>query len=599
VWVIDFETDAIVGNPTVRPPIPCGVATKRPGYKSRYFAWGHPSDNTCTFEDAKNHLGEIVASGAPLLFHNAKFDLAILNKYFGLYPAPERIHDTMFLIFLADPYADTFSLKPSSERLLGIPPEEQDELRDWILAHVDGATEKNFGAYISYAPGNIVAPYAKGDVDRTLSLYQAFHDKVPLEAYDRERRLLKTVMESEKRGVRLDQAALEEDMGNLEASLVRAEEGVRGFLKADDINLDSGMQLAEALESSGLCRPLPRTPTGRRSTARNALLGAITHPDLRGLLVYRAAVSHLLSNFGRPWVELGKEYNGRLHPDWNQVRTSRGDDVRGTRTGRLSCGKPNFQNMPNEYDIEIPEGLAELPLMRQYLLPDKGMVWGKRDYSQQELRILAHFSEGRLFERYQADPRIDAHTETSALVTHHTGLELPRKDIKIIGFSIIYGAGLQKLCEQLGRPYDEAASMRSAYFKALPEIKPLMEECSRIGRSGGKIITWGGREYPVEPPRIDKRNGRMMDFSYKLLNYLIQGSAGDCTKEAICRWEADKGNGQFLATVHDEINIQFPRESAKQDMAKLRTAMEGIEFDVKMLSDGFVGKNWAHLEGVE
>jgi len=202
--------------------------------------------------------------------------------------------------------------------------------------------------------------------------------------------------------------------------------------------------------------------------------------------------------------------------------------------------------------------------MRQYLLPDDGMVWLKRDYSQQELRILAHFSEGRLFQRYVMNPRIDAHQDTSALVTEHTGLELPRKDIKIIGFSIIYGAGLTKLSEQLGRPYDEASRMKAAYFKALPEIKPLMDACSQRGRSGGLIETWGGREYPVEPPRMSKE-GRMMDFSYKLLNYLIQGSAGDCTKEAICRWqEGDRCGGQFLATVHDEVNIQAPKELAKK-----------------------------------
>jgi len=595
MWVIDFETDAIIGNPTVRPPKPCGVATKRPGYKSRYFSWGHPSGNTSSYEIAKAHLQEIHASGSPVLFHNAKFDLAVMAEYFGITFDPMRVHDTMFLVFLADPYADTFSLKPSSERLLGIPPDEQDDLRIWILNHVPEATEKTWGAYISAAPAEIVAPYARGDVDRTLALYQTFHDKVPQAAYDRERRLLPVIMASERRGVRVDQEKLETDMAALEAALVRCEEQTLRLLKSPGLNLDSGMQLAEALERSGMCNELPRTPTGRRSTARDALMGAISNPDLRALLVYRGALSHCLANFGRPWQQLVAEYNGRLHPDWNQVRQARGDEVKGTRTGRLSCGKPNFQNMPNEYTIDIPTGYPELPIMRQYILPDKGMVWLKRDYSQQELRILAHFSEGRLYQRYVEDPRIDAHTETGALVLETTGQELPRKEIKIIGFSIIYGAGLTKLAQQLGKSYEEAAQMKAAYFLALPEIKPLMRSCSDRGRSGQVIQTWGGREYPVEPPRLVQ--GRMMDFSYKLLNYLIQGSAGDCSKEAICRWEeAEKYGGEFLATVHDEINIQAPKGEQNQAMASLRGAMEGIEFDVQMLSDGFVGKNWATLE---
>ena len=593
MWVIDFETDAIEGNPTVNPPKPCGVATKRPGFKARYFSWGHPSGNTSTYEIAKAHLKEIWASRSPVLFHNAKFDLAVLEKWFGIKFDPIFVHDTMFLIFLADPYADTFSLKPSAERLLGLPPDEQTDLRNWILSHVPEATEKTWGAYIACAPAEIVAPYAKGDVDRTLALYKAFHDKVPQAAYDRERRLLPAIMASEKRGVLVAHEQLERDMSALETALVSCEDQTFKLL-GQEFNLDSGPQLAKALMDSGLCNDLPLTPTGRLSTAREALMGAITHPDLRGLLVYRGALSHCLANFGRPWIQLVNEYNGRLHPDWNQVRTSRGDEVRGTRTGRLSCGKPNFQNMPNEYDIIIPVGLPPLPIMRQYLLPDEGMIWLKRDYSQQELRILAHFSEGRLYERYVEDPKIDAHTETGALVTEHTGLELPRKDIKIIGFSIIYGAGLNKLAQQLGRPYDEAVAMKSAYFKALPEIKPLMQNCSERGRSGGVVQTWGGREYPSEPPRMVQ--GRMMDFSYKLLNYLIQGSAGDCTKEAICRWEEGaKHGGQFLATVHDEINIQAPKESKVAAMRHLRDSMESIEFDVKMLSDGFVGHNWAEL----
>jgi DNA polymerase-1 len=278
------------------------------------------------------------------------------------------------------------------------------------------------------------------------------------------------------------------------------------------------------------------------------------------------------------------------------VRQAHGeqDKTKGTRTGRLSGSKPNFQNVANEYTVVIPKGYPVMPLMRSYLLPDKGMVWLKRDYSQQELRILAHFSEGRLYERYKANPKIDAHEETSALITEHTGLSLPRKLVKITGFSVIYGSGLGSLAEQMGVPYSEAQQVRNAYFTALPEVPKLMRLCSERGRHGQTITTWGGREYPVEPPKLI--GGRHVDFSYKLLNYLIQGSAGDCTKESIIRWNEDKGNGEFLATVHDENDIQAPRDTWLRDMAKLRKAMEGIEFDVKMLSDGFKGPNWAQLE---
>jgi len=597
MWTIDFETDAIAGNPTVNPPKPVGVATKRPGYKSVYRSWGHPSGNTHTFEEAKAHLHKIVDSGAPLLFHNAKFDLSVMRQWFGILPKANPIHDTMFMIALYDPYAATFSLKPSAERILNIAPEEQDALHDWIMAHVPQATHKTAGAYIALAPAEIVKPYARGDVDRTEALYLFLKDKIPLAAYDRERALLPIIMKSEQRGVNVDEHRLCEDMAGYEGALLRLNDKIHGLLKNDSVNLDSGTELANALDSAGFIGEWQLTPTGKRSTSRDNLERAIANPKVLGLLQYRGALSHCLSSFGRPWVALVREYNGRLHPDWNQVRQARGDDIKGTRTGRLSCGKPNFQNMPNEYEVAIPKGFPALPIMRQYLIPDKGYVWLKRDYSQQELRILAHYSDGRLLARYKANPRIDAHEETSALITEHTGLTLPRKHVKITGFSTIYGAGVFGLSQQLKVIPHEAKQVRDAYYAALPEVPELMKECQKIGRSGGSITTWGGRSYASEPPKLV--NGRMMEFHYKLLNYLIQGSAGDCTKESIIRWNSAKGNGQFLATVHDENDIQAPKEDWKREMGYLRRAMESIEFDVQMLSDGFYGNTWADLKACE
>ena len=146
----------------------------------------------------------------------------------------------------------------------------------------------------------------------------------------------------------------------------------------------------------------------------------------------------------------------------------------------------------------------------------------------------------------------------------------------------------------MGCPYNEAASIKGAYLFAMPEVRELMDSCQDRGKRGLPVKTWGGREYYVEPPKLVK--GRMMNYAYKLLNYLIQGSSADCTKQAVIDWNADRGNGQFLATVHDEVDIQAPEETWKQDMAKLQTAMESIPFDIKMLSDGFVGKNWQELE---
>lgn len=121
---IDFETTAIEGNPIYNPPRPVGVSIKPEGKESRYYAWGHGSDNNCTFEDGRAALLTALAKdNEGYLAHNAPFEAAVLKRWFNyVEPDPLLVHDTQYLLFLVDPYANTFSLKPSAERILGLPP---------------------------------------------------------------------------------------------------------------------------------------------------------------------------------------------------------------------------------------------------------------------------------------------------------------------------------------------------------------------------------------------------------------------------------------------------------------------------------------------
>lgn len=598
----DMETEGIAFNPTVRPPRPVGMSYAIGDKKPTYLAWGHSEGNNCDGPGkAKAVLAAAIAEGRPTLCHNAKFDWSVAELHLGIKPPsdPTLVHDTMYSLFLRDPYARSMSLKPSAERVLDMPPEEQDELKAWILRHVPEATPKTYGAFICRAPASIVGPYANGDVERTWKLHQKLYPEVPRAAYQREQKLLPILVRGERRGVRCDVDHLADDLMYYEDVLVWCDNELRRQLRNDHVNLDSGEELANALETAGMVGAWVLTPTGRRSTARDALEAVVTNPHVLRLLRYRNALSHCLSNFARPWLALANQAGGILHPEWNQVRQARDDSSsKGARTGRLSSSNPNFQNPPNEYDIVKPnDELPDLPIMRTYLLPHKGRVWLKRDYSQQELRILAHFSEGRLFDRYQANPRIDAHEETSSLITETTGQTLERKYVKIIGFSVIYGSGTTGLSRQLRVNVSEAKRMKDAYYMALPEVPRLMKDCMARGRAHQPIQTWGGRIYYTEPPTV--KNGRTYTFEYKLLNYLIQGSAADNTKQAIIDWDSNRGDGDFLATVHDEINIDAPAKKWKPAMLSLREAMEAVPFDVKMLSDGFTGPSWGKLEECE
>ena len=171
MYTIDFESEAIDGNTTVNPPKPVGVAIKHYAHKAKYYAWGHPTKNNCSYEEGLSALKTAWYSGEPLLFHNAKFDVPLAVTHMGLvFPRWDLIEDTLYLLFFENPYSDNLSLKPNSERILSLPATEQDDLHRWILSHVKEATPKTAGAYISKAPGDLVGKYAISDVDRTYEM---------------------------------------------------------------------------------------------------------------------------------------------------------------------------------------------------------------------------------------------------------------------------------------------------------------------------------------------------------------------------------------------------------------------------------------------
>ena len=171
---LDFESDAIENRPKY-PPTPAGLAVYKDGEQAYYLAWGHPTKNNCTQAHGTRILKSILENpDNEFIFHNAPFDCSIIEEKLGLTVPWERVHDTMLLAFLADPFGE-LSLKPLSEKLLGLPPEEQDAVREWLVkSGVCRANDKAWGAHIAKAPGDLVGTYAVGDVVRTMGLYKHF-----------------------------------------------------------------------------------------------------------------------------------------------------------------------------------------------------------------------------------------------------------------------------------------------------------------------------------------------------------------------------------------------------------------------------------------
>ncbi len=609
---LDFETNEIEDRP-VYPPIPVGVSIMWPGErKSKYWAWGHPTRNNCTKVEAQKELQRVWKSTHPIVCHHAKFDMEVAHVHMGMpLLSWERMEDTMFLLFLDDPHAMSLGLKPSAQRVLGMSPDERDSVREWLVQHgVCKPNDSKWGRHIAQAPGDIVGKYADGDVIRTVKLRDKLLPKIIAagmqEAYNRERRLMPIFMESERQGLRVDLKALERDIVVYDKAMESVESWLRKKLQyvGSALNFDSDAEVAEALELNDAITDWTLTKTGKRSVSKkNLTIDKFKDKRIFYALGYRNRLRTCSSMFMRPWLEKASANKGYIHPNWNQVRQPRGNETKGTRTGRPSCDEPNLLNVSKSfYDrgdfYEHPKfikGLPELPLIRRYALPDNGHVWCHRDYNQQELRILAHFEDGAILQAYRDNPDLDVHSFVQSEIKRLMHRDIDRGSVKTMNFGKLYGQGLGALAEKLNTTVEEVKSIRDSQNKALPGLKEVEDGIKQLARAGEPIVTWGGRHYHVEPPKYSEKFGREMTFEYKLINYLVQGSAADVTKEAVIRYHDAAKDSRFLVTVYDEINISAPKAAVKKEMRILKDCMEGIELDVFMKSDGKTGKNWADL----
>lgn len=652
--VADFETKGIDFDAKIRTsPEPVGVAlwfTAR-GWAPRYYAFGHPTKNgvyelvgkkkvkriaDCDLALARMMTARMWVDKPPVLFQNAPFDLSVAEEHWGIVPPSwDRVHDTKYLLFFRDPHAPSLSLKPSAERYLGEPPEERDALREWLVEHKvipKDASDETVMANAWKCPGDLMARYAIGDLTRTAGLFDLLHPWVREHgmepAYTRERRIMPHMLRNEYEGIRFDLERAEKDIVTFQAAMEIAERWLLKRLKIkDDFNFDSDLQVAEALDRAKVVTEWTWTKgskDGKRKPQRsvskkNLTIDKFKDPEVFQILGYRNRLQTVMALNILPWTEMAKAGNGKIFTMWNQVKASAAaGDPKGTRSGRLSCSR--FQNIAKDFSdkgdgykhptkIKVPE----LPLVRRYLLPDPGGVFCHRDYNQQEFRILAHFENGEVMESYLANPLIDYHNNMRDLVKKNAKEDFERRLIKILNFSIMYGTGLPKLAEQMNKPIEVAKKIREAAKAGVPGVIALDRELKAMGKAGEAIRTWGGRMYYCEPPSYSEKFKREMTWEYKLLNYLIQGSAADCTKEALCRlFDHPKfqDHARFLVTVHDEINVSaHTPKDVKPAMAIMKEVMEslgsyregapGKAFDVPMLTDGKVGPSWGELQKYE
>lgn len=631
----DFETEAIDKRPAY-PPRPVGVAVKIPGKKDRYYAWGHPTKNgiwektgskTRLVQGDAKRLGVLalreVYSHDEIGGQNiAKFDFDVAETHLGVKPpAWHKVRDSLFSRFLVDPHAPTLSLKPSAERVLGIAPEERDQVYDWLAEQghiqrprtVDGKLKyaREAGAHIGKAPGDLVGLYAMQDNELAKSISQ--HDEKIIkrdgmwDAYVREHRVAPILLANERQGMRIDLERLGTDLPVYEAALLRCDSWLRKRLKMPaSANLDSDAELAGYLRKAGVVKHFPQTPTGKDSVSKNNLTKRFFEdPDVYRALCYRNILAYVLSQNLRPWFQ--ENHEGYVFTQWHQVRSA-SEQGGGARSGRITCAK--WQNliknplsgMNPDYveadDTKIRKilKLPELPRARKYCLPDKGDLWGHADFNQEELRLLAHYEDGRLAKAYRDDPKTDVHALVQGWMHELTPKRYEREPTKRANFQTAYGGGAPALSRKTGMTLEESKEFLSIWKKAMPDVVRLNKALMAMYQRGEPIRTFGGRLYRCKPPTIatkgDKK-GQLIFFDYTALNYLMQPSAADILKMVLIAYdEHPKRKSRMINVVHDEDNISSPAKIAKQQLEVLAECMLSVKLDVPMVVDRDVRPNW-------
>ena len=598
---LDFESEAIEARPKY-PPQPVGLAVlDRTGqFETKYWSFGHDYNNQDTYEDTKRFLIRVWESGRSVCFHNAMFDMAIITEVFGLPFKYECVHDTLVLAFLHDPYVRSLSLKELCKEWLNIQPEERDELFDWLTMHIPEVKRKpkTAGAYIARGPADLVGKYAIADVRLTAGLYD-FTEQVRqtmYKAYRREILLMPLLLENSKLGVRVDREGLQESSHKALADIALCEKWLFEYFGDGNINFNSGTQLVTAIQLNGCydkTKPWPTSDKGTPLSDKDTLKEMVTDETLSSVLRHRDVLVKLNGTYIEPWLEQSAS-TGRIYTEWNTVRGEAG----GTRTGRLSA-KPTLQTMPTRGPkTPLPTELQGLiiPKVRTYILPDEGHLMAAADFQAQELRLFAHFEGGKLAEQYRKDPNADLHTFAANLMSEKAGRPIIRDYAKTMSFGILYGAGPKKISEMLGIPYVEAKQLIDLYkSEVAPGLDNINQDLSRRYTVRAPFSTIGGRLVKGEPPKII--NGRKMEFAFKSLNTLIQGSGADMAKQAMIDYWLQAEDSRLLMSLHDELIISAKADVVQREADKLAACMvNAFKLDVPLIAEAKIGSNFSEVK---
>jgi DNA polymerase-1 len=523
-------------------------------------------------------LGPVLGSDCLKVGQNLKFDEWVLGRH-DLELGGDRF-DTMLASYVLDPGRRSHGLDDLVQEHLGhrmMPYGDLfsagDRLKDILSVDIDR-----------------LGLYAAEDADFTLRLYQILEQKLAEAGMtalftDLEMPVSSVLLTMERNGIMVDRSFLD----SLRTRFEREMEGFRKRiikLAGEDFNIQSPKQLAVILfEKLGL-KPIKKTATGW-STDVSVLTALAAEHELPALILEYRQVAKLQNTYVETLPGLANPETGLIHTSYNQAVAA---------TGRLSSSDPNLQNIPVRTELGRE-------IRRAFVPRSPGRVFLSADYSQVELRLLAHLAD---------DPGLlavfreggDVHRRTAALIAGVDESEVTgemRGRAKAINFGVIYGMGSRALARQIKVKVKEASEFIDKYFATYPGVRDFIDQTKEQARRDGWVETLLGRRRLL--PDIGSANNQVRAFQERVaVNTPIQGTAADLIKRAMIRIQSDLDRADLeallLLQVHDELVFEVPEKKLEALKPLVREGMESaLELKIPLVVDMHAGGNWAEAHG--
>ena len=505
---------------------------------------------------------------------NLKFDIPILARH-GI--TLDTFHaDTMLMSYVLNSTATRHGMDKLAEFYLNYTTVKYKE--------VTGTASKQIN--FSAVEIEVASNYAAEDADITLRLFNKLEDLLkdkPTQLKllnDIEYPLVHVLSKIEQNGAKIDKDKLAEHSKELSEKI--ADLSAQAFvISGEEFNLDSPKQLLEILYEKLKLPILKKTPKGQPSTNEETLQRLSEEYELPGIILQYRTLAKLKSTYTDSLIKIENPLTKRIHTSYQQAVTS---------TGRLSSTEPNLQNIP----IRTAEGRR----IREAFVPEKGNVLISADYSQIELRIMAHLSKDKNL-THAFNNNLDIHSATAAEVF---GVNLEdvtqdqRRSAKAINFGLMYGMSAFGLTRQLDIPRAEAQKYLDTYFERYTGVKDYIANTKAQAKEDMFVETIMGRRLYLK--EINAGNGlRRQAAERAAINAPLQGSAADIIKKAMIDiqdfLEKEMPKVKVIMQVHDELIFEAPKENAEEVLSIMKAMMEkAVKLDIPLIADAAIGDNW-------